>query len=780
MAQFGQSPNGHTLVPNSPAVKRQKTIGGYHSTSNSTGYNSEADSGDELFNGVVETPPAKHFTQPTQIIDRSARLSSPASEPEPVVQIPASSPFRQEPRVQSTNSTQVGPSGGRLASLMAPAGTAYQPPIQRPVAKPQSKPTIIDLSDDDGPQYKGGSSDDDGPSRAEIKPSSFGTKSNKSSFGGNASPNGVTSNDKFKDLMATSMFKGVQKRPAFDLKGSVYDSRSRDPTVMSSKIISPNTQRNPQAQSRPERAMPVQEIISVEEVPDLVMRRKIQRLQNLKLGSFTVSEYQTALIRCKGNVDDAANYLIAEEISDDGLPPISTLIQEPQMKQTLNAPIKSIAERYTTSTQLPRKMSQPTVDTPPKKARKRLVQGRRHASSPSSPAPQIEISAPAKELMKVSSKSIEYESDHDSYDSGVQSEDENDVEVEGRVLSFLNKCQADELADLVSVDIESAKLMVARRPFRNLDVAREVSKAAATKSGKKSTRAPIGDKIVDNAIRMWSGYEAVDALVAECKRLGEPLAEAIGKWGFSVYGASKDKGNVLEISSLDFDDDPSKDKDSGIGTPNSKAPSQHGDPDEEDSGVVPVRAKRQTKFIDKPTMMADGFILKDFQRVGLNWLALLYKHKLSCILADEMGCGKTCQVISFLAYLTESGISPGPHLVIVPPSTLENWLREFARFCPKLVVDPYYGTSYYIQFSRVKLIRAIGSQAEREEAAFRILEQRDSINVVISTYQFTEKPQDYKFMKRLHANVGLESFSSNFHLTLTVFNRFVCMTKVIC
>jgi SWI/SNF-related matrix-associated actin-dependent regulator 1 of chromatin subfamily A len=88
--------------------------------------------------------------------------------------------------------------------------------------------------------------------------------------------------------------------------------------------------------------------------------------------------------------------------------------------------------------------------------------------------------------------------------------------------------------------------------------------------------------------------------------------------------------------------------------------------------------------------MAESAMLKDYQVVGLNWLALMYRHGLSGILADEMGLGKTCQVIAFLTHLVEIGHS-GPHLVVCPGSTLENWLREFQKFSPDLVVEPYHG-----------------------------------------------------------------------------------------
>jgi hypothetical protein len=47
-----------------------------------------------------------------------------------------------------------------------------------------------------------------------------------------------------------------------------------------------------------------------------------------------------------------------------------------------------------------------------------------------------------------------------------------------------------------------------------------------------------------------------------------------------------------------------------------------------------------------------------------------------------MGLGKTLQSISLLAFLRESRNIKGPHLVIVPKSTIGNWFREFGRWCP--------------------------------------------------------------------------------------------------
>lgn len=48
--------------------------------------------------------------------------------------------------------------------------------------------------------------------------------------------------------------------------------------------------------------------------------------------------------------------------------------------------------------------------------------------------------------------------------------------------------------------------------------------------------------------------------------------------------------------------------------------------------------------------------------------------------------GKTLQSISIVAYLHEYRKIPGPHLVMVPKSTLSNWCNEFKRWCPVIRV----------------------------------------------------------------------------------------------
>lgn len=83
--------------------------------------------------------------------------------------------------------------------------------------------------------------------------------------------------------------------------------------------------------------------------------------------------------------------------------------------------------------------------------------------------------------------------------------------------------------------------------------------------------------------------------------------------------------------------------------------------------------------------------MRAYQLEGLNWLVRLFDNGVNGILADEMGLGKTLQTLSLLSYLKQHRAFPGPHLVIVPKSTLGNWARECARWTPDMVAFKFAG-----------------------------------------------------------------------------------------
>ena len=73
----------------------------------------------------------------------------------------------------------------------------------------------------------------------------------------------------------------------------------------------------------------------------------------------------------------------------------------------------------------------------------------------------------------------------------------------------------------------------------------------------------------------------------------------------------------------------------------------------------------------------------------------LFDNNINGILADDMGLGKTLQSITILAYLQEKRNIRGPHLIIVPKSTVSNWMKEFREWAPHFKVVNLIPTAEY-------------------------------------------------------------------------------------
>ncbi|KAG7446305.1 SNF2 family DNA-dependent ATPase [Guyanagaster necrorhizus] len=109
--------------------------------------------------------------------------------------------------------------------------------------------------------------------------------------------------------------------------------------------------------------------------------------------------------------------------------------------------------------------------------------------------------------------------------------------------------------------------------------------------------------------------------------------------------------------------------------------------------------------------------MRGYQLQGLNWMVSLHHNGLNGILADEMGLGKTLQTISFLSYLKHYRDISGPHLVVVPKSTLQNWQREFEQWTPD-----------------VKAVVLTGTKEERSNIIMNCLIPQD-FEVCITSYE---------------------------------------------
>ncbi|KAG2385570.1 hypothetical protein C9374_003385 [Naegleria lovaniensis] len=86
-----------------------------------------------------------------------------------------------------------------------------------------------------------------------------------------------------------------------------------------------------------------------------------------------------------------------------------------------------------------------------------------------------------------------------------------------------------------------------------------------------------------------------------------------------------------------------------------------------------------------------GLSLHKYQTEGVLWLLKNYLERKNVILADDMGIGKTVQVISTINYLIKFEKIKGPFLIVVPKSILGNWVNEFKKW----QVEPINVLAYY-------------------------------------------------------------------------------------
>ncbi len=130
------------------------------------------------------------------------------------------------------------------------------------------------------------------------------------------------------------------------------------------------------------------------------------------------------------------------------------------------------------------------------------------------------------------------------------------------------------------------------------------------------------------------------------------------------------------------------------------------------------RARRQLREFDgvRPVEQPAGVqgTLRGYQREGLGWMQFLERFGFGGCLADDMGVGKTVQVLAMLegrrtvangnlasesvAASPEAGPSAAngkparqPSLAVVPRSLIFNWIEEAARFTPQLRLKDHTG-----------------------------------------------------------------------------------------
>ena len=128
----------------------------------------------------------------------------------------------------------------------------------------------------------------------------------------------------------------------------------------------------------------------------------------------------------------------------------------------------------------------------------------------------------------------------------------------------------------------------------------------------------------------------------------------------------------------------------------------------------------KNEMIKEQPNLLEGGNLKSYQIVGLQWLVSLYNNKLNGILADEMGLGKTIQTIALFCYLMEFKQNTGPFLIVVPLTTLTNWVMEFEKWAPS-----------------IKKIMYKGNPSQRKQISQLL--KTSKWNVCLTTYEYIMK-----------------------------------------
>ncbi|KAI9289371.1 P-loop containing nucleoside triphosphate hydrolase protein [Umbelopsis sp. AD052] len=272
--------------------------------------------------------------------------------------------------------------------------------------------------------------------------------------------------------------------------------------------------------------------------------------------------------------------------------------------------------------------------------------------------------------------------------SDVDFADDGQMENDKQTVDFFNESTYQDIQDVTACTIEQAETIVDElRPFQDMDdLQRKLKKTKG-----------LGERFINAHREMMQGYSAVDKLIDDIEKIGTRIEDVMQIW------------NQKE---------------------------QNGE-DQPASDDAMLKVAMDGYLHRQPDMMSSEITLKGYQVFGVNWILLLYRMKLSGILADEMGLGKTAQVIGFLAQLVSQG-STGPHLVVVPSSTLENWLREFQKFCPSLDVRSYFG-----------------SQVERKRLRYDLREDT-TWSILVTTYQMaTGAELDRKFLRKLNFDVTI-------------------------
>ena len=127
--------------------------------------------------------------------------------------------------------------------------------------------------------------------------------------------------------------------------------------------------------------------------------------------------------------------------------------------------------------------------------------------------------------------------------------------------------------------------------------------------------------------------------------------------------------------------------------------------------------------------------LRNYQKVGYQWLKVLDEYQFGGILADDMGLGKTLQLLSVVQSYVEKEENPKPSIVVCPSSLTLNWKNEAEKFTKDLNVIVIQGSS--------------------EERKNRI-ESIPKYQLIITSYDLLKRDIESDKKQTIHLNILLQ------------------------
>jgi len=83
--------------------------------------------------------------------------------------------------------------------------------------------------------------------------------------------------------------------------------------------------------------------------------------------------------------------------------------------------------------------------------------------------------------------------------------------------------------------------------------------------------------------------------------------------------------------------------------------------------------------------------LRDYQKIGVDWLSFLFENRLGGLLCDDMGLGKTHQVMALMVKLREKEKIRKPFLVVCPTTVLSHWSKKIFDHTRGLKAQLFHG-----------------------------------------------------------------------------------------